>query len=162
VRATAGRTASPSGRRTDRAGRTRDISAAHPATVAWLRLLFGAAAPALVPAARTPLRHKRDRFLVAVLGLIWMPAPFTVFAVAELTALVVLTPAGLMGLNDSTPTPGGRAAMAALGALSTGIAFAVFITLICRGGAARASVTVYLVPVVASVIGAGVPCAVFR
>ena len=99
---------------------------------------------------------------MAVLGLIWMPAPFTVFAVAELTALVVLTPAGLMGLNDSTPTPGGLAAMAALGALSTGIAFAVFITLICRGGAARASVTVYLVPVVASVIGAGVQCAVFR
>lgn len=223
-----------------------------PATVAWLRLLFGAATLALVPAARAPLRHRRDWWPVAALGLIWMAVPFVLFPLAqqtipsalagmingaaplftaviavawyrrwpdrrlltglgvgflgvvavnfpaigggaslagvamvlagtvlygvafnladplerrngalsviwraELIALAVLTPTGLIGLTDSTPTPLSLAAMAALGALSTGVAFACFAVLIGRVGAARASITVYLVPIVAILLGAG-------
>lgn len=45
--------------------------------------------------------------------------------------------------------------MVALGALSTGAAFACFAVLIGQVGAPRASVTVYLVPVVAILPGAG-------
>ncbi|MEX5272239.1 DMT family transporter [Kocuria sabuli] len=224
-----------------------------PATVAWLRLAFGAATLALLPAARTPLRHRRDWWPVAVLGVVWMAVPFVLFPLAEQTissalagmingaaplftaviavawyrrwpdrrlltglgvgflgviavnlpaldggaslsgvamvlaatvlygvafnltgplehrngalpviwraeliAMAVLTPPGLIGLTDSTPTPAGLAAMATLGALSTGVAFACFALLIGRVGAARASITVYLVPIVAILLGAGV------
>lgn len=75
---------------------------------------------------------------------------------AELVALAALTPAGVAGLTTSSPTAGGLWSMVALGALSTGVAFAAFIVLIGRVGAARASVTIYLVPVVAVVLGAWV------
>lgn len=223
-----------------------------PVTVAWLRLFFGAAALALIPAARAPLRHRGDWRGVAVLGVVWMAVPFVLFPLAEqtipsalagmingaaplftaviavawyqrwpdrrllaglgvgflgvvavnlpavsggaslsgvgmvlaatvlygvafnltgplehrngalsviwraeLVALAVLTPAGLIGLTDSTPTAAGLAAMATLGALSTGVAFACFALVIGRVGAARASITVYLVPIVAILLGAG-------
>ena len=43
--------------------------------------------------------------------------------------------------------------MVALGVFSTGLAFAAFATLVGRVGAARASVTVYVIPVVAIVLG---------
>ncbi|WP_175548253.1 DMT family transporter [Saccharopolyspora flava] len=222
-----------------------------PATVAWLRLLFGAAALALVPAARVPLRVPRDRWSVVLLGLVWMAVPFVLFPAAErtipsalagmingsaplftvliamlvtrkspgthlsfglavgflgvvavnlpeitgggsatgvlmvlgatalygvafnltgplqarngalpviwraqLAALVLSTPAGLLGLGASTPTPTALAAVAVLGIISTGVAFACFATLVGRVGAARASLATYLVPVVAVLIGA--------
>ena len=224
-----------------------------PGTVAWLRLLFGAAALALVPAARKPLRHHRDRGRVALLGLTWMAVPFVLFPLAEqsipsalagmingaaplftaafaavwsrrrpagsvlaglavgfagvlavslpavgggasltgiglvllatmlygvafnlaeplenrngalpviwraqLAALALDTPAGVAGLVHSTPHLSGLVAMAGLGVLSTGAAFAAFTTLIARVGATRASVTIYLVPVVAIGLGASV------
>lgn len=56
-----------------------------PTTVAWLRLLFGAATLALLPGARAKLRHRKDWGLVAVLGLTWMAVPFLLFSVAEQT-----------------------------------------------------------------------------
>jgi len=46
--------------------------------------------------------------------------------------------------------------MAVLGAVCTGLAFAAFATLVGRVGATRGSVTVYLVPVVAIVLGVAV------
>ena len=52
--------------------------------------------------------------------------------------------------------------MVVLGALSTGLAFACFTVLVGRVGAARGSVTVYFIPVVAVVLGvvlAGEPVA---
>lgn len=73
---------------------------------------------------------------------------------AELVALVVSTPAGAIGLAHSTPTVGGWAALAILGVVSTGVAFACFTTLIGRVGAPRASVATYLIPGVAIVLGA--------
>lgn len=221
-----------------------------PATVAWLRLLFGAAVLACIPAARRPLRRRSDRGPVALLGLTWMAVPFVLFPLAEqtipsalagmvngatplftavvaavwarrlpgrglvaglatgftgvlvvnlpavqggatltgvamvlaatmlygvafnlagplegrngalpvifralLVALVLDTPAGVIGLTQSSPTAAGLLAMVALGALSTGVAFVAFTTLVGRVGPARASVTVYLVPVVAVALG---------
>jgi drug/metabolite transporter (DMT)-like permease len=222
-----------------------------PPTVAWLRLAFGAAALALVPGARAPLRERREWWPVILLGLVWMAVPFVLFPMAEqripsalagmingsaplftmliattvtrkapgkrlvlglavgfagvvavnlpevadggsvagilmvlaatalygvafnltgplqarngtlpviwraqLAALVLLAPAGLVGLGASAPTPTSLAATAALGIISTGTAFACFAMLVGRVGAPRASIATYLVPVVAILIGA--------
>lgn len=75
---------------------------------------------------------------------------------AMLVALVVTTPSGIIGLTHATPTWGGVTAVIVLGAMCTGVAFACFVTLVGRVGAARASATTYLVPVVAIVLGARV------
>lgn len=72
---------------------------------------------------------------------------------ALLIALVIDTPAGIMGLTESSPTASSMVAMVLLGALSTGVAFVAFATLVGRVGASRASVTVYFVPVVALTLG---------
>src|SRR5699024_565293 len=50
-----------------------------PEAVAWLRIAFGALALTLLPGARRPLRHRRDWGPTAVLGVIWMAVPFTLF-----------------------------------------------------------------------------------
>ena len=73
---------------------------------------------------------------------------------AELVAAAVLTPFGLYGLGGSSPAWRSLAAMAGLGILSTGLAFAAFATLVGRVGAPRASVAVYFVPVIAIILGA--------
>lgn len=76
---------------------------------------------------------------------------------AQLVALVAVAPFGAPGLADSTPTLPGLLAMVALGALGTGVAFAPFTMLVGRVGAPRASVTTYLIPVIA--LGLGVALA---
>lgn len=221
-----------------------------PATVAWLRIAFGAAALTLLPAARAPLRHRSDRGLVALLGLVWMAVPFLLFSYAEvhissalagmingsaplftaafaalwfrrspgagllvglavgfagvlllglpnvdgraslvgllmvlgaaacygvafnltgplqgrngalpviwraqLVSLVLVAPIGLPGLARSTPTLPGWVSMVALGALGTGLAYVLFTVLAGRVGGTRASVTTYLIPVVALLLG---------
>lgn len=70
-----------------------------PGTVAWLRISLGAAALACLPIARTPLRHPGDRRLIAVLGIVWMAIPFTLFAYAEVHISSAL--AGM--INGATP-----------------------------------------------------------
>lgn len=70
-----------------------------PTTVAWLRILFGALALTLVPGSWRPLRHRRDWRGVALLGLIWMAAPFLLFTVAEQHISSAL--AGM--INGATP-----------------------------------------------------------
>jgi drug/metabolite transporter (DMT)-like permease len=221
-----------------------------PTAVTWLRILFGAATLACVPAARRPIA-RADWPLVAVLGLVWLAAPFTLFPLAQqsissslagmvngaaplftmlvatvwsrrwptarqtlglvvgfagvlaidlpamrgadatalgaamvllatlfygiafnlavpleerngalpviwraqLVALVLVTPQGVVGAAGSSWSWPAMAAMVVLGALSTGLAFAFFTTLAGRVGAARGSVTVYFIPVVAIVLG---------
>lgn len=222
-----------------------------PATVAWLRLLFGVALLSLFPSARHRLRHRGDRGPVAVLGLVWMAVPFVLFPIAEQSvpsalagmingatplftaviaaviarrlpgrglgialgigfvgvvavsapggmggsaslagigllllatilygvaynltgrlqhrngalpvilwaevfALIVLTPFGLPGLLQTSFDVPVLLAMVALGALGTGLAFAAFAVLVDRVGAARGSISTYLVPVVAIALG---------
>jgi drug/metabolite transporter (DMT)-like permease len=72
---------------------------------------------------------------------------------AQMVALLLVTPLGVVGVRDSSWSWPAMLAMVALGALSTGLAFAFFTMLAGRVGAARGSVTVYFVPVVAIVLG---------
>lgn len=73
----------------------------------------------------------------------------------QLVALVVSAPFGVPDLAQATPTPAGVLALVAMGALGTGVAFALFAVLVGRVGAPRASVTTYLVPAIALGLGAG-------
>ncbi len=73
---------------------------------------------------------------------------------AQAVALVLLAPAAAVGATDSEFAWSSLAAMVALGALGTGVAFVAFSTLLGRVGATRGSVTIYFIPVVAIVLGA--------
>jgi drug/metabolite transporter (DMT)-like permease len=73
---------------------------------------------------------------------------------AMLVAATALIPAALIGALDSSFGWGSLAAVVALGVLGTGLAFICFTTLIGRVGPARASVAIYVVPVVAILLGA--------
>jgi pimeloyl-ACP methyl ester carboxylesterase/drug/metabolite transporter (DMT)-like permease len=61
-----------------------EIGLAHfsPGLVAFLRVLFGAATLATIPAARRGV-DRADLPLIALLGLIWMTVPFLLFAIAQ-------------------------------------------------------------------------------
>ena len=73
---------------------------------------------------------------------------------AQAVALVLLTPAAVVGAGESEFAWSSMGAMVALGALGTGVAFVAFTTLVGRVGATRGSVTIYFVPVVAIALGA--------
>lgn len=79
--------------------------------------------------------------------------PLAVTFRAQLGALAMTAPFAAFGLGDSEGSWEGLAAVAALGALGTGIAFVALGALLARVGAARGSVAVYLVPVVAVLAG---------
>lgn len=72
---------------------------------------------------------------------------------AQVAALVVLAPAGLIALPDSRFAWSSALAVAVLGALGTGLAFVAMATLVGRVGATRGSIANYLLPVVAIVLG---------
>lgn len=78
----------------------------------------------------------------------------TVTRGAMIVAAVALVPAAVIGALDSTFGWGSLAAVVGLGALGTGVAFIWFTTLIGRVGPARASVSIYVVPIVAVALGA--------
>jgi len=69
-------------------------------------------------------------------------------------AAIWTAPFGLVGLAGSSFDWGSLAAIAALGALGTGLAFVLMGRLVARVGSARASFATYLIPVVALVLGA--------
>ena len=73
---------------------------------------------------------------------------------AMIVAATALVPAALVGALNSTFGWGSLAAVIALGTLGTGVAFIWFTMLIGRVGPARASVSIYVVPVVAVALGA--------
>ena len=72
---------------------------------------------------------------------------------AQIVALVLLTPLGLVSLPASSFAWSSLLAVAALGCLGTAFAFVAFTPLVGRVGSTRASVTVYFVPAVAIVLG---------
>jgi drug/metabolite transporter (DMT)-like permease len=72
---------------------------------------------------------------------------------AQLAALVIVVPFGLSHLSGSSWSWDAAAAMVPLGALGTGLAFALMATLVGRVGGPRGSVAIYFVPVVAMVLG---------
>jgi drug/metabolite transporter (DMT)-like permease len=73
---------------------------------------------------------------------------------AQLVAVVLVLPAALAGIPSSDVDAGSLLAVAALGALGTGLAFYWFASLIGSVGATRGSITIYFVPVVAIALGA--------
>ena len=72
---------------------------------------------------------------------------------AQLVALVLVTPLGLLGLPGSSWSLDSAAAMVPLGVLGTGAAFALMAKLTGRVGGPRASVAIYFLPLVAIVLG---------
>ena len=77
-------------------------------------------------------------------------------AMARMLALASIwtAPFGLWGLSRSAFAWNAFAAVLALGALGTGLAFVLMGTLVSRVGATRGAFAIYLVPVVAMVLGA--------
>ena len=73
---------------------------------------------------------------------------------AQLVAVVLVLPFAAVGATQSSFDLSSLLAVAALGSLGTALAFFWFTTLIGRVGSTRASVAIYLVPVVAIVLGA--------
>ena len=69
-------------------------------------------------------------------------------------AAIWTAPFGLVGLAGSSFDLGSLAAIVALGALGTGLAFVLMGRLVARVGSARASFATYLIPVVALMLGA--------
>lgn len=72
---------------------------------------------------------------------------------AQLAALVVVTPLGLLQFSDSTWSWESALAMLPLGILGTGVAFALMAVLTGRVGGPRASIAIYFLPLVAIVLG---------
>jgi drug/metabolite transporter (DMT)-like permease len=73
---------------------------------------------------------------------------------AEIVALALLIPMGASSVAASSFSITSVLALIALGALGTGVAFGLFVTLVGRVGPTRASVTAYIMPLVAMVAGA--------
>lgn len=72
---------------------------------------------------------------------------------AQLAALVIVIPFGLIQIPGSTWARASALAMIPLGALGTGLAFVLMATLVGRVGGPRGSIAIYFVPVVAIVLG---------
>jgi drug/metabolite transporter (DMT)-like permease len=72
---------------------------------------------------------------------------------AQLAALVIVVPFGLIQLPGSTWAWSSALAMIPLGVLGTGVAFVLMTTLVGRVGGPRGSVAIYFVPIVAIVLG---------
>lgn len=72
---------------------------------------------------------------------------------AQLAALVIVVPFGLMQIPGSTWAWPSALAMIPLGALGTGLAFVLMATLVGRVGGTRGSIAIYFVPVVAIILG---------
>ncbi len=75
---------------------------------------------------------------------------------AQLVALVLVVPVGLVQIPGSTWSWSSALAMIPLGALSTGLAFVLMATLVGRAGGPRGSISIYFVPVVAIALGVAV------
>lgn len=72
---------------------------------------------------------------------------------AQLVALVVVVPYGLVEIPGSTWSWSAAAAMVPLGVLGTALAFVFMATLVGRVGGPRGAIAIYFLPVVAIVLG---------
>jgi len=72
---------------------------------------------------------------------------------SQLAALVVLLPAGILGWSESSFAIQPAMALIALGVFGTGIARAAHVGLVTRVGPARGTISSYIIPVVALILG---------
>jgi len=79
--------------------------------------------------------------------------PLPVLWRAQLTAVAVTAPLGIVGLADSSSAWSGAVAMLVLGVVSTGLAFVAMAELGRRVGPTRGAIGIYFIPVVAMVLG---------
>lgn len=79
--------------------------------------------------------------------------PVALMLRVELAACVISAPLGLVGLTTSEFSWVSLGAVAALGALGTGIAFALFATLAARTGPVRSMIPTYFTPIVGTFLG---------
>jgi drug/metabolite transporter (DMT)-like permease len=79
--------------------------------------------------------------------------PIGMVAATMLASSVLVLPLALVSFPDSAPGLGSVAAMAALGAGGTGIAFVVYYTLIASVGPVKSSIVAYIAPVFAVFYG---------
>jgi drug/metabolite transporter (DMT)-like permease len=80
--------------------------------------------------------------------------PLSIAAAVMVASAVLLAPVGLATAPSSLPGLGPAAAVAALGVVGTGIAFAIFYSLIDLVGPARTFIVTYIAPAFAVVYGA--------
>jgi drug/metabolite transporter (DMT)-like permease len=130
-----------------------------PGVIALARMALGVGALALFRAARRPV-DRDDLGRVAFLGVIYAGLPLQqrygalpVLLRAQLAALVLLLPFGLVSLPGSDPEWGAALALVPLGILGTGLAFVLMTTLVGRVGGPRGAVATYFIPVVAIALG---------
>jgi drug/metabolite transporter (DMT)-like permease len=79
--------------------------------------------------------------------------PIGVVTATMLASAVLVLPMALVSFPTDGPTLGPIAAIAALGAGGTGVAFVIFYTLIAKVGPAKASIVAYVAPVFAVIYG---------
>lgn len=79
--------------------------------------------------------------------------PLGVAAAVMVASTVLLCPAAVLGLPAAAPPAGAVLAVLGLGAVGTGLAFAIFYTLFAWIGPARTFVVTYIVPAFAVVYG---------
>jgi len=72
---------------------------------------------------------------------------------AQLTAIALTAPFGIVGFSDSSWAWSGAVAMLLLGVLGTGLAFVAMAELGKRVGPTRGAIGIYFIPVVAMVLG---------
>ena len=78
---------------------------------------------------------------------------FPVVFRAQLTAIVIVVPIGLIHLSEATFAWGSLGAVAILGVFGTGVAQLAMSVLAGRVGATRASIAIYFLPIVAILLG---------
>ena len=79
--------------------------------------------------------------------------PIGVVTATMLASAILVLPVALWSLPSDAPGAGPIAAIAALGAGGTGLAFVIFYTLIANVGPAKASIVAYIAPVFAVIYG---------
>jgi drug/metabolite transporter (DMT)-like permease len=81
-------------------------------------------------------------------------SPFALATWMTLASSVLLLPAAALGAPTETPGIGPVAAVAALGVVGTGVAYAIFYSLVASVGPARTFIVTYLAPAFAVLYGA--------
>ena len=80
--------------------------------------------------------------------------PLPVLLHIQVAAIVWSLPFGVAGLRDSEASWEALAALVALGAVGTGVAFAAYSALVTRTGPVRGMVGIFFTPIVGAVLGA--------
>jgi drug/metabolite transporter (DMT)-like permease len=116
-----------------------DLTSGGTETVGVVLVLIGVTCYAIASTLYAPLQQTYGSMRVAM----WLVA----------LSAVMLSPVGVLGLRDSSFEWTSVLALAVLGVVGTGLVWAIYLGVIGRVGAVRASVAGYFVPIVALLLG---------